>query len=87
MSIMSAFLFWAHISVNSIVLVTNGISFAFQAILLLTIGAWSDFGTWRPNITIFFTFVAVAVSFAWLGVENPDQWHAGVALYILGCTF
>ncbi|KAJ7364434.1 autophagy-related protein 22-like protein [Mycena albidolilacea] len=70
--------------INSIVLMTNGISFAIQAALLLLIGAWADYGTSRPNITIFFTILAVAVSFAWLGVEDADQWRSGVALYILG---
>ncbi|KAJ7227453.1 MFS general substrate transporter [Mycena pura] len=70
--------------INSIVLMTNGISFAIQAALLLIIGAWADYGTSRPNITIFFTILAVAVSFAWLGVEDPSQWQAGVALYTLG---
>ncbi|KAF8141086.1 autophagy-related protein 22-like protein [Mycena galopus ATCC 62051] len=70
--------------INSIVLMTNGISFAIQAALLLLIGAWADYGTSRPNITIFFTILAVGVSFAWLGVEDPDQWRSGVALYILG---
>ncbi|OSX57723.1 hypothetical protein POSPLADRAFT_1155849 [Postia placenta MAD-698-R-SB12] len=70
--------------VNAIVLLTNGISFAIQAAVLLLIGAWADYGQWRPNITIFFTLLAVAVSFAWLGVEDPSQWKAGVALYILG---
>ncbi|KAI0648981.1 autophagy-related protein 22-like protein [Trametes meyenii] len=70
--------------VNSIVLLTNGISFALQAAVLLLIGAWADYGRWRPNITIFFTVLAVAVSFAWLGVDDPSRWQAGVALYILG---
>ncbi|KAI0319520.1 MFS general substrate transporter [Amylostereum chailletii] len=70
--------------VNSIVLLTNGISFAIQAVLLLCIGAWADYGTWRPNITIFFTLLAVGVSFGWLGVEDPSQWRTGVALYIIG---
>ncbi|KAI9439823.1 MFS general substrate transporter [Lactarius indigo] len=73
-------------NVNSIVLLTNGISFAIQAVLLLTIGGWADYGTWRPNITIFFTLLAVGVSFAWLGVEDPSQWRTGVALYVLGST-
>ncbi|KAH9052926.1 MFS general substrate transporter [Lactarius deliciosus] len=68
-------------NVNSIVLLTNGISFAIQAVLLLTIGGWADYGTWRPNITIFFTVLAIGVSFAWLGVEDPSQWRTGVALY------
>ncbi|KAH7930161.1 MFS general substrate transporter [Leucogyrophana mollusca] len=70
--------------INSIVLLTNGISFAIQAALLLMIGAWADYGRWRPNITIVFTAVAVAVSLAWLGVEDPSRWRAGVALYVLG---
>ncbi|KAJ6561993.1 autophagy-related protein 22-like protein [Mycena capillaripes] len=70
--------------INSIVLMTNGISFAIQAVLLLIIGAWADYGTSRPNITIFFTILAVAVSFAWLGVEDPGKWQSGVVLYILG---
>lgn len=46
----SAFLciyFFLLCVVNSIVLLTNGISFAFQAVLLLIIGAWADYGTWR----------------------------------------
>ncbi|KAE9405197.1 MFS general substrate transporter [Gymnopus androsaceus JB14] len=70
--------------VNSIVLLTNGISFAIQAVVLLLVGAWADYGSWRPNITIFFTILAVAVSFAWLGVEDPSQWRAGIVLYVLG---
>ncbi|KAJ7649889.1 MFS general substrate transporter [Roridomyces roridus] len=70
--------------INSIVLMTNGISFALQAVLLLMIGAWADYGTSRPNITIFFTLLAVAVSFGWLGVEDASQWRSGVVLYILG---
>jgi hypothetical protein len=41
----------------------------------------------RPNITILFTVVAVAVSFAWLGVEDPSKWRTGVALYILGRAY
>ncbi len=39
----------------------------------------------RPNITIFFTLLAIGVSFAWLGVEDPSQWHIGTALYVVGC--
>lgn len=87
--------------VNSIVLLTNGISFSIQAVLLIVIGAWADYGLWRlgsssrwyilltltsrPNITIFFTLLGLGVSFAWLGVEQPSLWRFGVALYILGC--
>ncbi|PPR02628.1 hypothetical protein CVT24_002199 [Panaeolus cyanescens] len=70
--------------INSVVLLTNGISFAIQAVLLILIGAWADYGTWRPQITIIFTLLAVAVSFAWLAVDDPSKWPAGTALYVLG---
>ncbi|WVR08359.1 hypothetical protein IAU60_005414 [Kwoniella sp. DSM 27419] len=69
-------------SVNSIVLITNGLSFAFQAVLFLIVGSFADYGVWRPHITTAFTVLTWAVSFAWLGVETP--WQAGTALYILG---
>ena len=42
-----SFIFFLLCVVNSIVLLTNGISFAIQAVLLVMIGAWADYGTWR----------------------------------------
>lgn len=33
----------------------------------------------------FFTALAIATSFAWLGVEDPAKWHSAAALYILNC--
>jgi len=78
--------------ITQIVLITNGISFAIQAALFILIGAWADYGSWRPNITIGFTVVAIGVSFGWLGVESPTKWQAATALYVLGresltCSF
>lgn len=61
---------WA---VNSIVLITNGLSFAFQAVLFLIMGSFADYGVIRPHITTAFTVLAWAVSFAWLGVEDPSK--------------
>ncbi|WWC65513.1 uncharacterized protein I303_108131 [Kwoniella dejecticola CBS 10117] len=69
---------------NSIVLITNGLSFAFQAVIFLIVGSFADYGVWRPHITTAFTALTWAVSFAWLGVEKPSKWEAGTALYILG---
>ncbi|OXG18093.1 hypothetical protein C367_04908 [Cryptococcus neoformans Ze90-1] len=76
--------FGSERSVNSIVLITNGLSFAFQAVLFLIMGSFADYGVIRPHITTAFTVLAWAVSFAWLGVEDPSKWQAGTALYILG---
>ncbi|WWC93161.1 uncharacterized protein L201_008129 [Kwoniella dendrophila CBS 6074] len=59
--------------VNSIVLITNGLSFAFQAVIFLIVGSFADYGVWRPHITTGFTILTWAVSFAWLGVEKPSK--------------
>lgn len=71
-------------SVNSVVLISNGLSFAIQAALFLVIGSVADYGTGRPHVTTAFTLLAWGVSFGWLGVTDPSKWQAGTALYILG---
>lgn len=71
-------------NVNSIVLLTNGISFAIQAALFIVIGSYADFGSGRRWVLVFWSLIAFGVGFAWLGVQVPERWQAGVALYILG---
>lgn len=72
-------------SVNSIVLLSNGISFSIQVLLFLVLGSYADFGTWRPWILIVQTAIAIAIGFGWLGVHTPDKWEYGAGLYIVGC--
>ncbi|KAL4957133.1 autophagy-related protein 22-like protein [Aspergillus filifer] len=71
-------------SVESIVLLCNGISFAVQVVVFLVIGSFADFGTWRPNILIGLSIVAYGIGFGWLGVHTADKWHVGVGLYMVG---
>lgn len=71
-------------SINSIVLLSNGISFAIQVVVFLIIGSFADFGNWRPAILIVLSIIAYAIGFGWLGVHTEDKWHAGVGLYMVG---
>ena len=71
-------------TINSIVLLSNGISFAIQVILFLALGSLADYGTWRPWILIFWSVVAFGLGYGWLGVHTPDKWHIGVGLYMIG---
>jgi MFS-type transporter involved in bile tolerance (Atg22 family) len=71
-------------SINSIVLLCNGISFAIQVFVFLTIGSFADFGYWRPNILIALSIIAWGIGFGWLGVHTWDKWEAAVGLYIVG---
>lgn len=71
-------------TVNSIVLLSNGISFAIQVVVFLIIGSFADFGYWRPNILIGLSIIAYAIGFGWLGVHTSDKWHVAVGLYMVG---
>ena len=71
-------------TVNSIVLLSNGISFAIQTVLFLFIGSFADFGSWRPWLLIMQSIVAYGVGFGWLGVHDGSKWPAAVGLYIVG---
>ncbi|KAK6001746.1 hypothetical protein QM012_002236 [Aureobasidium pullulans] len=71
-------------TINSIVLLSNGISFAIQVVLFLILGAYADFGTLRSKILIGLSIVSYAIGFAWLGVHTPDKWQIGTGLYIVG---
>ncbi len=71
-------------NINSIVLLSNGISFAIQVVVFLILGSFADFGTWRPNILIGLSIIAYGIGFGWLGVHKEEDWHIGVGLYIVG---
>jgi len=71
-------------TINSIVLLCNGISFAIQVVLFLFLGSLADYGSWRPWILIFWSVVAFALGFGWLGVHSESKWHAAAGLYMIG---
>ncbi|OCT53079.1 putative autophagy protein (Atg22) [Cladophialophora carrionii] len=71
-------------TINSIVLLANGISFAIQVVLFLLIGSMADYGRWRPYILIFWSIVAFALGFGWLGVHTQEKWPAATGLYMVG---
>ncbi|KAJ5666466.1 uncharacterized protein N7477_008914 [Penicillium maclennaniae] len=71
-------------SVNSIVLLCNGISFAIQTVVFLVIGSFADFGTWRSSILIGLSLVAYGIGFGWLGVHTADKVNVAIGLYIVG---
>ncbi|KAA6412710.1 MAG: MFS general substrate transporter [Lasallia pustulata] len=71
-------------TINSIVLLSNGISFALQIVIFLVIGSYADFGRSRPNILIVLSIVAFAVGFGWLGIHTADKWEIATGMYIVG---
>lgn len=74
----------AYRTINSIVLLANGISFAIQVVLFLLLGSMADYGRWRPYILVFWSIVAFALGFGWLGVHTQDKWPTATGLYMVG---
>lgn len=74
----------ANRTINSVVLLANGISFAIQVVLFLIIGSFADFGAWRPYILVFWSFVAWGIGFGWLGVHMQQKWEVATGLYMVG---
>lgn len=71
-------------TIYSIVLLSNGISFAIQIVVFLFLGSFADFGSWRPNILIALSIVAWGIGFGWLGVHTENKWEIATGLYIVG---
>ena len=71
-------------TINSIILLCNGISFAIQIVVFLILGSYADFGSFRPNILIVLSLIAWGIGFGWLGVHQETQWQTGLGLYIVG---
>ena len=81
-------------SVNSLVLLGNGIAFAIQVVLLLMFGSFADFGSWRPWILILWTVVSVVIGCVPPALTRPDQWISafwlavwGIVAYNIAYTF
>ncbi|KAK3708626.1 hypothetical protein LTR37_011348 [Vermiconidia calcicola] len=74
----------ANRTINSIILLCNGISFAIQIVVFLVLGSYADFGTFRPNILIVLSIIAWGLGFGWLGVHTADKWQIGLGMYVVG---
>lgn len=74
--------------VTSVFLDVSRIQFAIQVVLLLALGSYADYGSWRRAITIIATILSIGVNFGGLGCKDSSSWQAGVAINILSlCLF
>ncbi|KAI0700603.1 MFS general substrate transporter [Cytidiella melzeri] len=71
-------------SVNSIVLVATGVSFAVMALMFTTIGSAADYGRFGRWLLFVVTVICWASQFAGMALTSPDRWGAAMALYMIG---
>ncbi|KAG2156428.1 autophagy-related protein 22-like protein [Suillus clintonianus] len=71
-------------SVSSVVLTTNGISFAIMTVILTTIGSAADYGTFGRWLLFAVTVVCWAAQYACMALTTPNRWILAMVLYIIG---
>jgi len=78
------YMYVTDISVNSFLLNLTGIIFAVQFVALLILGAYGDYGKWRPWILISFTAMLYLCQFAISAINKPAQWWGAQVCYVAG---
>ncbi|KAH9899451.1 MFS general substrate transporter [Cubamyces lactineus] len=73
-------------SVNSIVLLAQGVSFAIMTLLFTTVGSVADYGPFGRWVLLVFTVLCWAAQIATISLNGPDRWRLAMALYIIGCV-
>lgn len=71
-------------AVSSIVLVSNGVSFAIMTAIFTTIGSAADYGTFGRWLLFVITVICWGAQFASMSLTSPSRWGAAMALYMIG---
>ncbi|KAI0941397.1 hypothetical protein AcW1_004878 [Taiwanofungus camphoratus] len=71
-------------SVNSVVLVANGVSFAVMTMIFTTIGSAADYGTFGRWLLLVITVICWGSQFASMALTTPSRWGAAMGLYMVG---
>ncbi|KAI0340791.1 MFS general substrate transporter [Trametopsis cervina] len=71
-------------SVNSIVLVSTGVSFAVMAVMFTTIGSAADYGRFGRWLLFVVTVICWASQYAGMSLTSPDRWGVAMGLYMIG---
>lgn len=75
----------SNVNIDTVVLICNGLVFAFQGVVLICFGSMGDYGKWKKWILIISTIVCWATQFAFLGLKDPSQYQAAIGVYIVSC--
>ncbi|KAI0758099.1 MFS general substrate transporter [Fomes fomentarius] len=73
-----------HKAVSSVVLVSNGVSFAVMTLIFTTIGSAADYGTFGRWLLLILTVICWGAQFASMSLTSPDRWGVAMGLYMVG---
>ncbi|KAL3453666.1 hypothetical protein BJX65DRAFT_264640 [Aspergillus insuetus] len=70
-------------TVSSVVLLANGLSFTIMTILFVWLGSAADYGSFGRWLLLALTITCWALQYGMLGIREPSQWPAAMAMYIV----
>ncbi|KAL2222840.1 hypothetical protein M432DRAFT_23916 [Thermoascus aurantiacus ATCC 26904] len=70
-------------SVSSVVLIANGLCFAFMTVLFVWLGSAADYGSFGRWLLLALTVVCWALQYGMMAIRHPGQWPAAMGMYIV----
>ncbi|KAI0774741.1 vacuole effluxer Atg22 like-domain-containing protein [Trametes elegans] len=70
-------------SVNSVVLIANGIGFAIMSLLFTTVSSLADYGSGGRWVLLIATVVCWIAQFASVVLTGPSRWGLAMAIYVI----
>ncbi|KAJ5594855.1 uncharacterized protein N7459_001063 [Penicillium hispanicum] len=70
-------------STSSVVLIANGLCFAFMTVIFVWLGSAADYGSFGRWLLLILTVVCWALQYAMLAIRHPSQWPAAMGMYVV----
>ncbi|KAJ5643929.1 uncharacterized protein N7484_006436 [Penicillium longicatenatum] len=70
-------------STSSVILIANGLCFAFMTVIFVWLGSAADYGSFGRWLLLALTVVAWALQYGMLAIRQPSQWPAAMGMYVV----
>ncbi|PLB40762.1 uncharacterized protein BDW47DRAFT_82167 [Aspergillus candidus] len=70
-------------SVSSVILIADGLCFAFMTVIFIWLGSAADYGFFGRWLLLALTVVCWALQYGMMAVRQPSQWPVAMGLYVV----
>ncbi|KAJ5287644.1 hypothetical protein N7478_003330 [Penicillium angulare] len=70
-------------STSSVVLIANGLCFAFMTVIFVWLGSAADYGSFGRWLLLALTVICWALQYGMLSIRHPSQWATAMGLYVV----
>ncbi|THC92812.1 hypothetical protein EYZ11_007714 [Aspergillus tanneri] len=69
-------------SVSSVVLIANGLCFAFMTVIFVWFGSAADYGSFGRWLLLVLTVICWCLQYGMMAIKRPTQWPAAMGMYV-----